>query len=83
MEAIADKNKIILKVDLTPRQREVLVRWWPIELYQVYSAVEILTVKASNSDCSETGDVMVALPFVSRFDCTSKEGHSSTVPASR
>ena len=25
MEAIADKNKIILKVDLTPRQREVLV----------------------------------------------------------
>jgi aconitate hydratase len=25
MEAIADKNKIILKVDLTPRQREVLI----------------------------------------------------------
>jgi hypothetical protein len=25
MEAIADKNKIMLKVDLTSRQREVLV----------------------------------------------------------
>jgi hypothetical protein len=25
IEAIADKNKITLKVDLTPRQREVLI----------------------------------------------------------